>query len=216
MAFAAISRSRTAHAIRALGSTIVVPHRVRSEDLGTNAAALESLHADRPFYKPSTLVATNDPTEIAGDTILPDAAAAPDPVTPGFAPAPAAFAWRVSGHTAPSWSWLVDPVAHALVFVARNRFVLMPVLILGGILIGVVGSGDKARPLTPAMTDYPPEPPSRRAHRWMMVPLCIGTAMLNLLFGTWVSGLIVYSLGAEGQATITGSHSTGTIYNSHL
>ncbi len=154
--------------------------------------------------------------EIAGATILPDAAAAPDPVTPGSAPKPAAFAWRTSGHTAPSGSWLVDPVAHALVFMARYRFVLMPVLILGGILIGVIGSGDKkARPSSPAMTGYQPEPPSRRSHRWMFVPLSIGTAVLNLLFGTWVSGLIVYSLGAEGQATITGSHSTGTIYNSH-
>lgn len=233
--------------------------QVRYEDLGTNAAALERLHFDRPFFKPSTLVATNDSTdrvvatpdhpeeaeavhgpyvvtlnlkgvtpaargnttwayrvqrtvlEIAGATIVPDASLPSDPVTLGPVPAPAAFAWHTSGHTAPMWAWLADPFAHVLAFMARYRFLLMPVLIIGGIFLGVLRSSTKKPSVSwPAAVE-----PPRRPRRWVLTPLLIGTAVLNLMFGTWVSGLVVYAVGDEGQATITGSYATGTVYNSH-
>ena len=47
--------------------------------------------------------------EAAGATILLKPGMAADPITPGPTPAPAAFAWRTSGHLAPSWSALSDP-----------------------------------------------------------------------------------------------------------
>ena len=220
--------------------------QVRFEDLGTNTAALERLHFDHPFYKPSTLVSTDEATdrvvatpdhpeeveavhgpylvtlnltgvtpaasasatwtyrvqrtalEIAGAKVLPNANLPPDPVTPGPAPPPAAFSWRMSDHTAPAWSWFADPFVHALVFMARYRFLMMPALILCGVLVAVLGSG-KQRP----------------SRRWILMPALIGVAVLNLTLGTWVSGSVIYAVGDEGKATITGSRGTGTVYNSH-
>ena len=236
--------------------------QVRREDLGTNAAALERLHEDRPFFKGSELVATADPTdrviptpehpeeveavhgpylvalnltgvtpeargnatwayrvqrtalEIAGATVVADASMPPDPVTPGPAPDPAAFAWHTSGHDAPAWSWLADPIVHVMAFMSSYRFLMMPVLIGSGILLATLGSSRKPpRSTSPMVIGYEPAP--RRSWRWVRAPLLIGTAVGNLMFGTWISGILVNVIGAEGQATITGSHGTGTVYNSH-
>ncbi len=57
--------------------------------------------------------------------------------TPDVAPSSSIFAWHVSGHAAPSWSGLSDPFIHALVFLARQTFFVMPVLILGSVFIGI-------------------------------------------------------------------------------
>ena len=235
---------------------------MRYEDLGTNAAALERLHEDRPFFKSSNLVATVDSTdrvvptpdhpeeveavhgpylvtlnltgvtpeahadptwayrvqrtalEIAGATVVAVSSTPPDPVTPGPAPVPAAFAWHTSSHAAPSWAWLGDPIVHVLVLMASYRFLLMPVLIGSGILFATLGSSRKPpRSSSPMVIEYQPIP--RRSRRWIFAPLLIGVAVGNLVIGTWISGILVHMIGAEGQATITGSHGTGTVYNSH-
>ena len=152
--------------------------------------------------------------EIAGATVIADPSMPPDPVTPGPAPEPDAFAWHTSGHAAPSWSWLADPIVHVMVFMSSYRFLMMPVLIGSGILLATFGSSRKPpRPTSPMVIGYEPAP--RRSRRWVLAPLLIGTAVGNLMFGTWISGILVNVIGAEGQATITGSHGTGTVYNSH-
>lgn len=152
--------------------------------------------------------------EIAGATVVADSSTLPDPVTPGPAPAPAAFAWHTSGHTAPSGAWLGDPIVHVLVLMASYRFLLMPVLIGSGVLFAALGSSQKPpRSNSPMVIGYEPAP--RRSRRWVFAPLLIGIAVGNLVFGTWISGILVYVIGAEGEATITGSRGTGTVYNSH-
>jgi hypothetical protein len=212
---------------------------LRREDLGNNAAALARLHQDRPFNPPSTLVQTTDPTdrvvasadhpeeveavhgpyivtldlsdmtnparghptwayrvqrtalEAAGATIVPAKGMAPDPVTPGPPPPPEAFSWRTSDHVPPSWARYADPLLYAAAFLTRHRFVMMPVLIIGSIFLGTT----RRRPL--------------------LIPLGIGFAVVNLIFGTWVSNALIARLGAEGRATITGSYGTSTVYNNH-
>lgn len=150
----------------------------------------------------------------AGATIIPPTDMGPDPVTPGPAPPPSAFSWRANTHAPPSWSWFSDPISHIIAFLARHRFILMPVLIGGSILFGVVGtSGLKPRLSNQAITGYGPDPPRRKARGFILIPICVGFAVINLIFGSEISGIVIYHFGAEGQATITGSHSTGVVYN---
>lgn len=117
-------------------------------------------------------------------------------LTPDAVPSSSTFAWHMSGHTAPSWSGLSDPFIHVLVFLARQKFFVMPVLILGSVFIGITFG-------------------LRNSKGWLIIPLGIAFAVLNLSFGTEISDALIYHFGAEGRATITGSHSTGNVYNDH-
>lgn len=163
--------------------------------------------------------------EAAGATIVAAADAKPDPVVPHAAPpvpspapAQATFDWPISGHAPPSQSALWDPVVYLIAFMARHRFLMMPVLIGGSILFGIVG-GVRGAPggSKPAVIGYQPEPPKRAgcAALVVLVPLCIVVAILNMIFGPDLSTRLIYNFGAEGRAIITGSHSTDTIYNNH-
>jgi hypothetical protein len=122
--------------------------------------------------------------------------AAADALVPQAAPSASTFAWHVSGHAAPSWSALSDPIIHVVAFIARHRFILMPVLICGSILLGALFG-------------------SRKSKGWLLIPLGVGLAVFNMIFGTEVSGALIYHFGAEGQATISAAHATGDVYNDH-
>lgn len=110
--------------------------------------------------------------------------------------APSGLDWPMSAHAAPSWSAFSDPVLHFIAFLAQHRFIFMPVLICGAILLGIAAG-------------------FRKAKGWLIIPLGIGLAVFNLIFGTEISGMLIYHFGAEGRATITGAHATATIYNNH-
>jgi len=122
--------------------------------------------------------------------------AAAGPLATQAVPSASTFAWHASGHAAPSWSALSDPVIHMIAFLARHRFIFMPVLTCGSVLLGALFG-------------------LRRSKGWLLIPLGVGVAVLNMIFGTEISGALIYHFGAEGQATISGSHATGDVYNNH-
>jgi hypothetical protein len=129
--------------------------------------------------------------------------AAAEAVAPGAVPSVSTFTWHVSAHAAPSWSAFSDPVIHVVAFVARHRFSLMPLLICGSILLGIILGRRRSKG-------------GRKSKKaWLLIPLGVGLAVCNLIFGTAVSGALIFHFGAEGQATITASHATGDVYNNH-
>jgi hypothetical protein len=90
----------------------------------------------------------------------------------------------------------------------------MPVLIVGSLLVGGFFSTNSPKSSKPAIIGYQPEPPKRR-HFIGLIPLGICLAVLNLIFGDYLSGVLIYNFGTEGRAIITGSHPTSTQYNDH-
>jgi len=151
--------------------------------------------------------------EAAGATIVPTPGTPPDPVVPkpvddaaadteeGAAPASAAH-WTPPPHPAPALSWLVDPIVAAIAFLAAWRFFLMPVFIgVPIVLMAVLGSRAKTAGTKSRLGTWPA----------LLIPIGI----LNIMFGTWLSSLLVYHAGVSGGATVTGSRATSIQYNSH-
>jgi hypothetical protein len=123
------------------------------------------------------------------------------------------FAQVKSGGAAPVWTPVVDSLLYGVAFLARNRFFALAGLILGSIVLAaILGSGKPAA--SRAVTGFEPEPPRRTGRRrWLIVPAGVALAVVNLVWGTEISNALLFAFGAPGEATVTGSETTGVLYN---
>lgn len=142
--------------------------------------------------------------EAAGATIVPTDGLPPDPVVPGPLPAAAeqpateaAMHWTPPAHDALAASALYDPILVVVGFMARNRFIMIPVLIFAPILLGTV-LGKR-----------------RTGTRTGLIVLSIVVAVVNLVFGTGIADRLIYHAGVSGSAIVTAQHQTATQYNNH-
>ncbi len=131
--------------------------------------------------------------EAAGATIVARADLPPDPVVAGPIPPPPPVVWQPLMRGAPAGNALIDPLLHASTWLARWRFLALPVAIVLPLLLRGLGLFRFVWP----------------------IPLFILLGVANLLFGTELNSLLIYRFGAAGRATITGSYATSTQYNNH-
>lgn len=215
--------------------------RFTREDLGTNAAALARQHQDWPFFPPSKLVTTSDPT----DRVV----ANPDhPEEVEAVHGPYLISLDITDVTPearahPSWAYRVQRTAleaAGATLAARPDLPPDPV---------VAGPPPPPEPVVwqPLMRAAPAshvvmDPPLRASAflaRWRFlvlpafivlpillkalgfvrfvwhIPVFVLFAVGNIIFGTEVNTLLIYQFGAAGRATITGSYPTSTQYNNH-
>jgi hypothetical protein len=142
--------------------------------------------------------------EAAGATVVPTDGLPPDPVVPGpllaRAEQPATAAemhWTPPAHDASAASALYDPMLVVVAFMARNRFVMLVVLIFAPILLGTA-LGKR-----------------RVGTRDGLIVLSIVVAVVNLVFGTDIADRLIYHAGVSGSAIVTAQHQTATQYNNH-
>jgi hypothetical protein len=110
-------------------------------------------------------------------------------------PAVASDVWRPPEHPLPPDSTTVVPIVHVMWLLAHWGFEFVAVAMLSSLLIGAIAIW------------------LRRTAILLLVPIILGYAFLNLIFGSsWVVALI-YHYGSQAQATVTGLFPTNDVYN---
>ena len=126
----------------------------------------------------------------------------PPPWTSSTGPAEATTGWTPPAHPTPSWALPLQPLLHLVHKLALWRFFVLPVLVLAGLGIGG---------LLRSCTDSSSRP---RSH--LYAPgVCIGLAVVNIVFGPNINSALLHHLGESGSAQVIGSRGTSTQYNNH-
>ena len=96
---------------------------------------------------------------------------------------------------------LTDAILHLLYVLARWRFLMMPVFILGPLILLRLNHRSRQAGCLRLLAVL------------LSLPLGIIFAIVNLVFGPQLSAELIHHFGAQGQATVTGSFDTGNSYN---
>ncbi|WP_420137332.1 hypothetical protein [Sphingomonas sp.] len=126
------------------------------------------------------------------------------PILLGVGPAVAAdgvAAWTPPPYGPPPLSAVTDPLVWLVAFLARHRFLMMPVLAVALPMFIGWRSSKAAQTGRPAVR-HP-----------LLMALCILFAILNVILGPWWAGSLVYHGGVSGAATVTAMRSTSSTYN---
>jgi hypothetical protein len=109
--------------------------------------------------------------------------------------------WTPPPHPAPALSPALDPILWLIAFLARHRFVMMPLFVFGiPALAGWLGSRARRAGRRPNMHGG-------------VIAACVLFGIVNIMFGPWWASDLVYHYGVSGAATVTASRETSSQYN---
>lgn len=119
----------------------------------------------------------------------------PTPPEPAASATPSPAAWHPPAHTPPTNAAWLAPVVHVMWQLTHVRFEFLAAAMLSSLLIGGIAFGLR-----------------RMAILWL-IPVIVGYALLNLIFGPDWGVALIYRFGQPAAATITGRFPTSDVYN---
>jgi len=96
---------------------------------------------------------------------------------------------------------LTDILLHILYTIVRWRFFLLPVFIVAPLILASPRLVSKSTGCLGCLGSV------------VIIPLSIILGIVNIIFGTELSALMIHRFGIQGQATVTGTYNTGSSYN---